>query len=77
MSMNDHIDLADTLHSIKGMVLLSGYDSDLYNEDLYKDWIRITQKANAGGHSVGMSSRKEVLWLNPSAMAKQKTLSLF
>lgn len=37
MSDDDHRQLAGVLHQVKGMVLLSGYDSPLYRE-LYKDW---------------------------------------
>jgi DNA adenine methylase len=61
MSDKDHEQLADLLHSVKGMVAISGYHCDLLDR-LYKDWycheapIRVC-------HSV-KSPRQEVLWTN-------------
>jgi hypothetical protein len=37
MKDEDHIKLAELLNAAKGAVIVSGYDSDLYNE-LYKGW---------------------------------------
>ena len=40
--MNDeqHTELADILHSIRGRAVLSGYRSELY-DNLYADWRRV------------------------------------
>lgn len=67
----DHIVLSDALHSIKGMALISGYDSALYRE-LYADWKMVTKEAR----TVNNVKRTECLWINPSAQrnAIQKTL---
>ncbi|QHS09152.1 DNA adenine methylase [Sinimarinibacterium sp. NLF-5-8] len=60
MSDEDHISLARTLHNVKGMVMVSGYDSDLYQE-LYKGWNKqATQSAVEG-----RNQRVECIWLNP------------
>lgn len=59
MSDQQHIQLADTLMKLKGTVILSGYNSDLYN-DLYKGWKKIERKAFADG----ARERTEVLWIN-------------
>lgn len=61
MTDDDHRALADVLHSLKGMVVLSGYPSDLYDKDLYPAWRRIERAALADG----ARPRTEVLWLNP------------
>lgn len=63
MSDDDHADLADTLHGLAGMVVLSGYACDLYDADLYPDWRRVQRKA----HADGARARVEVLWLNDAA----------
>lgn len=62
MTDQDHVDLAAALHSLTGMVVLSGYPSDLYN-DLYGEWLRIDGKALADG----ARGRTECLWLNAAA----------
>lgn len=60
----DHERLAETLHAAKGMVILSGYRSDLYDR-LFAGWRRISFRALADG----ARERVEVLWLNPAATA--------
>lgn len=62
MTNQDHMDLATSLHSLSGMVVLSGYPSDLYN-DLYSGWLRIDRKAFADG----ARERVECLWINNAA----------
>lgn len=65
--MNDanHRELATVLRSLQGMVVLSGYPSDLYAE-LFSDWKRLERTALADGGKI----RTEVLWLNPAAAIK-------
>lgn len=58
----DHETLLDFLDGLQGMVMLSGYPHDIYDNRL-KHWTRITRKALADG----ARARTEVLWLNPSA----------
>ncbi len=67
MTDDEHRELAETLRSLKGMVVLSGYDCELYKE-LFADWQRTTKETLADG----ARKRVEVLWLNESA---QKRLS--
>lgn len=62
MTDKDHEFLIDHLLKHSGPVLLSGYDSDLYN-DLLKGWIKETKL----GKPVAGKSRVEVLWINPFA----------
>lgn len=69
---SDHQDLSREIKDLKGMVVLSGYRSDLYDEQ-YKDWHRIDCHAYADG----AKSRIESLWLNESALLNQVQISLF
>jgi DNA adenine methylase len=65
MTDDDHRQLAGVLHAAKGMVVLSGYPSALYDRELYPDWIRHERKHIADGGRV----RKEVVWTNPACAA--------
>ncbi len=62
MSEDDHRALAGLLHSVQGMVVISGYDHALYDE-LYRGWAKVctTTRTQNGGSSV------ECLWLSPRA----------
>lgn len=69
----EHRALAEVLHGVKGMVVLSGYPSALYKE-LFESrtWRRVDRAAFADG----AAKRTESLWLNPSAMRGAEQLSL-
>lgn len=71
MTDDEHRELAEVLHHVKGMVVLSGYHSALYDE-LYGDWQRVERPtvADSGGHGAG--ERTEVLWINPAAARQQQ-----
>ena len=71
MTDEDHRELAGALSSLEGMVVLSGYPSELY-EELYPGWLRVETATVADG----AKPRTEVLWLNESAAAKKQP-SLF
>lgn len=62
MTEDDHRRLAEVLRACKGAVLLSGYDSPLY-QDLYRGWER---RARATTAQSGAAAT-EVLWLNTAA----------
>lgn len=62
---DDHARLASVLRTAKGMVVLSGYPSDLYDRDLFKGWERHHRDAQAD-HG---KTRTEVVWLNPACSA--------
>lgn len=68
--MNDtaHIDLLDQINNVKGNVVLSGYDCDLYNTRL-SHWKKLTKNVQASGKCGGVS-RQECLWVNPRASFK-------
>ncbi len=45
LSEQDHRELAAVLHSLQGMVVVSGYASSLYMDELYKDWHVVAREA--------------------------------
>jgi DNA adenine methylase len=57
---DDHRALAEVLRSVKGMVCISGYHCDLYDNELYPDW-HTAEKSTYGDGAV---HRTEVLWMN-------------
>lgn len=65
MNDKDHLDLLSNLLELEGMVMLSGYPSDLY-ADVLKDWKRVDTKARISS-SRGTDTRIECLWINPAA----------
>ena len=69
MSNKDHEDLLNTVIENKSKIIISGYDSELYNDAL-KGWRKKT------GFSLTQSMRKakEVIWMNYSC---EKQLTLF
>lgn len=67
LTESDHRHLADVLHRLDGMVILSGYHSPLY-DDLFGDWTREEREALADG----ARKRVEVLWFNPAASAARE-----
>lgn len=62
---DDHRALAAALHQVQGMVVLSGYPTPLYDEDLYAGWERHETEVRADRNA----RRIEVVWLNPAASA--------
>lgn len=74
MTDGEHRDLSAVVHDLAGMVVMSGYDCDLY-ADLYADWKRVETEALADG----ARKRTEVLWLNKAAEAalERQSMPLF
>src|SRR3546814_20220654 len=61
----DHVRLLDSVTSLSGMVVLSGYPHPLYDEAL-PGWKRVERMA----HADGGRERTECLWINPAAVAR-------
>lgn len=70
LSDADHRDLLAKVQSLRGMVMLSGYESPLY-ETL--PWKKITTQGRTQRNGV----RTEHLWLNPAAEKARAQQSLF
>lgn len=73
MTEGDHRKLAETLRSLEGMVVLSGYPSTLYDDELFADWYRVKREHLADG----ARTRTEVLWINDKAATQQTVQTLF
>lgn len=75
MTNEDHEQLLLQLKELKGFVVLSGYDSDLYN-DLLIGWEKHQTKARiSGGRGTGI--RTECVWLNQQCAEQQSQVRLF
>lgn len=76
MSDEDHVALLAKLRTLKGMVIVSGYPSDLY-DGLLGDWERHSTGARISGGR-GAELRTEVVWLNQAcseALRRPRTQS--
>lgn len=71
MTDDQHRELAAVLHGLRGAVILSGYESTLYDE-LYGGWVSIGRPAHAGG----ARKRTEVLWVSPKVSANQLRMDI-
>lgn len=69
MTDDDHRELLNELRGLRGMVVLSGYQNDIYAEML-PNWTLIEKSA----HADGARDRVECLWLSPNIKENQKTL---
>lgn len=56
-----HIQLALKLHNIKGLAMVSSYNSELYNE-LYADWRKV--EFSVKKNNIRSSDVQEVIWMN-------------
>ncbi|MGW1437247.1 DNA adenine methylase [Streptomyces griseus] len=70
---DQHRELAAALTDCRAAVVLSGYDSPLYDE-LYAGWNRVDQQTMTGNARPGTKGRTEVLWSNRELAGR---LSLF
>lgn len=62
-SLDQHKELLEVLKNHKGKVMVSGYQSDLYNEHLQL-WPQIKKQVKVGITSEKKSDREEVAWCN-------------
>jgi DNA adenine methylase len=72
MTDDQHRELAQVIHGVRGMVVLSGYHGDLYDE-IYADWQTVECEALADG----AARRREVLWFNEAAASRMNEQMLF
>lgn len=64
MTDSDHQELLNVLLDLEGMVVVSGYDSDLYNDTL-SGWEKFQTKSRISAGR-GTALRTEVAWINPA-----------
>lgn len=63
----DHKELILKLRTLSGMVILSGYDCKLYDQDLH-GWDKYSTDSRISA-ARGCTTRQENVWLNPAASA--------
>ena len=64
MSDDEHVELLDTLNGLKGYVVLSGYESDIYNDKLQGGQKHTTEARVSMSRGTGIKT--ECLWINPA-----------
>lgn len=62
LSDDDHRALAVTLRALEGRVIVSGYQCELYDSELFTDWRCVLRPARADG----ARERTEALWFSPN-----------
>ena len=70
MTVEGHEQLLAVARTMNGMVMISGYDHEVYN-DMLSGWAK-TEKASRISAGRGTKVRTECLWLNPAAQQKQE-----
>lgn len=75
MSLEEHVELLELIAELasqdKGDFIVSGYDSDLYNDFFAENgWTKSTKQVAASSQK-GASVRTECLWTSPSCQAGQ------
>lgn len=70
MDRKDHIALLATAKAHKGPVLISGYESDLYN-DMLQGWYREETTCYSRAHR----KKKEILWMNFEPEGRQMSIT--
>lgn len=66
MTNSDHINLLDCLNQVSGMVVLNGYQSELYDNALH-GWKKVTKQSRAASQR-GTVMRTEILWINKACV---------
>lgn len=69
MTTDDHVELLKAARQLRGMVVISGYPSALYDGAL-EGWTTTQRQAYAAGNR-GRAERIEKLWINPACAAAQ------
>lgn len=72
MSAEDHESLLNAISGIEGMCIISGYDSDMYN-DMLPGWEKRSTKNAAENKAI----RQDIVWMNPAASWNANQMSLF
>lgn len=72
MSPEQHEEFLNGLNNHEGYAILSGYDSDMYN-DILSGWSKITKMAT----TEAAAKKEEVLWLNPQISEQNRQMDIF
>lgn len=69
MTDADHIEMVNVLRKLKGMVVLSGYQTDIYRPLEDDGWVKKIRTVSNNTFQSG--ERTECLWINPAAAADE------
>lgn len=72
MSLEDHLELARVALNLEGMVIISGYPSEIY-DDLFMGWEKLIKTVNTDFQSRSV----ECLWISPKAKRNHLQRNLF
>jgi DNA adenine methylase len=75
MTDADHAELLQALLCLEGMVVVSGYETPLYNDTL-GGWSTSRTQSRISARR-GTAMRTEVLWMNPACQARLDSYGLF
>ncbi|MFC0268537.1 DNA adenine methylase [Kushneria aurantia] len=75
MTVEDHEELLEAVRRLGGMVVMSGYDSVLYNNRL-SGWTQFSLPTS-GSSRMGSVSRTECLWVSPRTAEQQRQRDIF
>lgn len=75
MTDDDHAELVEACQQLEGFVVLSGYASEIYQDNL-PGWRKVTTEAAASGNR-GSVRRTECLWLSPRVVVAQQQRDMF
>ena len=68
LNQAQHVALLERLQALKGMAVVAGYPSELY-DDMLRGWQRVERPHRAAG---SRRARTEVLWLSPNCAANSQ-----
>ena len=74
LSDEEHAELLGVLKELSGFVVLSGYQTELYDDILLPDGWQLVKKESTAD---GRAARVECLYLNPRCASAQAQLSMF
>lgn len=72
MTDEQHLEFSQAVKNLSGMVVVSGYPSELYNE-LFSNWERFDKST----HADGAKKRTECIWVNSAAFERFEQSTLF
>lgn len=83
MTEKEHLELLEKIKECKGMVIISGYDNELYKKELedcgwakkqYKTSVKFSIHENSRKNNKG--ERIETIWIKPNCLSKTQQLLL-
>ncbi len=72
MTLEQHESFLNQLNKHEGFAILSGYDSDMYN-DILTGWSKLMKMAS----TEAATKKQEVLWLNPQTSEHNRQMDIF